>query len=92
ALKLPTIDIDNLTAAFNAVNYLHELGQQRIGGMAGPADLLLCDYRLQGYVQALRRSGITVDPHYIARGNFTFEAGANALEQLLAQPVPPTAV
>ena len=49
-------------------------------------------YRLQGFVQALRRSGITVDPHYIARGNFTFEAGANALEQLLAQPVPPTAV
>ena len=43
-------------------------------------------------MQALRRSGITVDPHYIARGNFTFEAGANALEQLLAQPVPPTAV
>ena len=52
----------------------------------------LCHYRLQGYVQALRRSGITVDPHYIARGNFTFEAGANALEQLLAQPAPPTAV
>ncbi|STS87389.1 transcriptional (co)regulator CytR [Klebsiella variicola] len=43
-------------------------------------------------MQALRRSGITVDPHYIARGNFTFEAGANALEQLLSQPVPPTAV
>ena len=52
----------------------------------------LCHYRLQGYVQALRRSGITVDPHYIARGNFTHEAGASALEQLLALPVPPTAI
>ena len=91
-LELPTVHIDNLTAAFNAVNYLHELGHQRIGCIAGPEDMPLCHYRLQGYVQALRRSGITVDPHYIARGNFTFEAGANALEQLLAQPVPPTAV
>jgi LacI family repressor for deo operon, udp, cdd, tsx, nupC, and nupG len=91
-LELPTVHIDNLTAAFNAVNYLHELGHQRIGCIAGPEDMPLCHYRLQGYVQALRRSGITVDPHYIARGNFTFEAGANALEQLLSQPVPPTAV
>ncbi|MDU3717841.1 MAG: DNA-binding transcriptional regulator CytR [Klebsiella michiganensis] len=91
-LELPTVHIDNLTAAFNAVNYLHELGHRRIGCIAGPEEMPLCHYRLQGYVQALRRSGITIDPHYIARGNFTYEAGANALEQLLALPVPPTAV
>lgn len=91
-LELPTVHIDNLTAAFNAVNYLHELGHQRIGCIAGPEEMPLCHYRLQGYVQALRRCGITVDPHYIARGNFTYEAGANALEQLLALPKPPTAI
>ena len=90
-LGLPTVHIDNLTASFDAVNYLHELGHQRIGCIAGPEEMPLCHYRLQGYVQALRRCGITVDPHYIARGNFTFEAGATALEQLLALPQPPTA-
>lgn len=74
-LELPTVHIDNLTAAFNAVNYLHELGHQRIGCIAGPEEMPLCHYRLQGYVQALRRCGIAVDPHYIARGDFTFEAG-----------------
>lgn len=51
-LELPTVHIDNLTAAFNAVNYLHELGHQRIGCIAGPEDMPLCHYRLQGYVQA----------------------------------------
>jgi LacI family repressor for deo operon, udp, cdd, tsx, nupC, and nupG len=91
-LELPTVHIDNLTAAFNAVNYLHELGHKRIGCIAGPEEMPLCHYRLQGYVQALRRSGITVEPQYIARGNFTYEAGSNALEQLLSLPVPPTAV
>ena len=75
-LELPTVHIDNLTAAFNAVNYLHELGHQRIGCIAGPEDMPLCHYRLQGYVQALRRSGITVDPHYIARGNAGAAPGA----------------
>ena len=91
-LELPTVHIDNLTAAFNAVNYLREQGHQLIGCIAGPEEMPLCHYRLQGYVQALRRSGITVDPHYIARGDFTFAAGSNALEQLLTLPKPPTAV
>ncbi|KIS45924.1 MULTISPECIES: DNA-binding transcriptional regulator CytR [Kosakonia] len=91
-LELPTVHIDNLTAAFNAVNYLQEQGHHLIGCIAGPEEMPLCHYRLQGYVQALRRSGTTVDPHYIARGDFTFEAGAHALEQLLALPKPPTAV
>ena len=91
-LELPTVHIDNLTAAFNAVSYLHELGHQRIGCIAGPEEMPLCHYRLQGYVQALRRCGVTVDPHYIARGDFTFEAGGNALRQLFELPQPPTAV
>lgn len=69
-LELPTVHIDNLTAAFNAVNYLQELGHKRIGCIAGPEEMPLCHYRLRGYVQALRRTGVTVDPHYIARGNF----------------------
>ena len=91
-LELPTVHIDNLTAAFNAVNYLQELGHKRIGCIAGPEEMPLCHYRLQGYVQALRRTGAIVDPHYIARGDFTFEAGGQALEKLLALPQPPTAV
>lgn len=91
-LELPTVHIDNLTAAFNAVNYLQEMGHKRIGCIAGPEEMPLCHYRLQGYVQALRRTGAIVDPHYIARGDFTFEAGGQALEKLLALPEPPTAV
>jgi len=91
-LELPTVHIDNLTAAFNAVYYLQQLGHERIACIAGPEEMPLCHYRLQGYVQALRRTGMVVDPHYIARGDFTFEAGATALAQLLSLPVPPTAV
>ena len=91
-LELPTVQIDNLTAAFDAVNYLYEQGHKRIGCIAGPEEMPLCHYRLQGYVQALRRCGIMVDPQYIARGDFTFEAGSKAMQQLLDLPQPPTAV
>lgn len=91
-LELPTVHIDKLTAAFDAVNYLYEQGHKRIGCIAGPEEMPLCHYRLQGYVQALRRCGIMVDPQYIARGDFTFEAGSKAMQQLLDLPQPPTAV
>jgi len=91
-LELPTVHIDNQTAAFDAVNYLYEQGHKRIGCIAGPEEMPLCHYRLQGYVQALRRCGIMVDPQYIARGDFTFEAGSKAMQQLLDLPQPPTAV
>ncbi|EOM2730637.1 DNA-binding transcriptional regulator CytR [Escherichia coli] len=91
-LELPTVHIDNLTAAFDVVNYLYEQGHKRIGCIAGPEEMPLCHYRLQGYVQALRRCGIMVDPQYIARGDFTFEAGSKAMQQLLDLPQPPTAV
>jgi len=91
-LDLPTVHIDNLTAAFEAVNHLLKLGHSRIACIAGPQDMPLCQYRLQGYIQALRRNGITLDPHYIVRGDFTFDAGSRALKQLMALPKPPDAL
>ncbi|MBP2169157.1 LacI family repressor for deo operon, udp, cdd, tsx, nupC, and nupG [Erwinia toletana] len=91
-LELPTVHIDNLTAAFEAVNHLHQLGHRRIACIAGPEEMPLCHYRLQGYIQALRRNGLPVEPEYIVRGDFTFEAGARALKQLMALPQPPDAL
>lgn len=91
-LELPTVHIDNLTAAFEAVNHLYQLGHRRIACIAGPEDMPLCHYRLQGYIQALRRNGLTVDPHYIVRGDFTFDAGSEALKQLMTLPEPPEAL
>ena len=58
-LELPTVHIDNLTAAFNAMNYLLELGHKRIGCIAGPEDMPLCHYRLQRL-----RSGTTSQRNY----------------------------
>jgi len=91
-MSLPTVHIDNLTAAFEAVNHLLQLGHRQIACIGGPEEMPLCQYRTQGYIQALRRSNIAVDPTYIVRGDFSFEAGAQALKQLMALPQPPRAL
>ncbi|GAB2946761.1 DNA-binding transcriptional regulator CytR [Hafnia psychrotolerans] len=91
-LELPTVHIDNLTAAYEAVHYLIGLGHQRIGCIAGPDNMPLCQYRSQGYIQALRRNGLTVESSYTAKGDFSYESGALALAELMSQSVPPTAI
>ncbi|MCX8959196.1 DNA-binding transcriptional regulator CytR [Erwinia psidii] len=91
-LELPSVHIDNLTAAFEAVNHLLKLGHSRIACIAGPHHMPLCHYRLQGYIQALQRHGIALEPRYIVRGDFTFDAGSTAMKQLMALPAPPDAL
>ncbi|KAB8310249.1 MULTISPECIES: DNA-binding transcriptional regulator CytR [Rahnella] len=91
-LELPTVHIDNLTAAFEAVHYLLNLGHQRIACIEGPKHMPLCQYRSQGYVQALRRNGISVENALTAQGDFTYESGARAVSELMALPSPPTAI
>lgn len=91
-LELPTVHIDNLTSSFNATHYLQQLGHQRIACITGPESMPLCQYRLQGYIQAMRRTGCAIREDYILRGDFTHESGAKCVQQLLSLSEPPTAI
>lgn len=91
-MELPTVHIDNLTSAFEAVNYLTQMGHRRIAQISGPSHTFLCQFRQQGYQQALRRVGVNARADYSVEGDFSFTAGAEAMETLLALPEPPTAV
>ncbi|MDV7105464.1 DNA-binding transcriptional regulator CytR [Vibrio sp. TH_r3] len=91
-LELPTVHIDNLTSAFEAVNYLTQMGHKKIAQISGPEESALCKFRHQGYQQALRRAGIALNTAYCTSSNFSFEGGAKALRKLLSLPDIPTAI
>ncbi|WP_413285672.1 DNA-binding transcriptional regulator CytR [Vibrio sp. MA40-2] len=91
-LELPTVHIDNLTSAFEAVNYLTQMGHKKIAQISGPEESALCKFRHQGYQQALRRAGIALNSAYCTSSNFTFEGGAKALRKLQSLPDAPTAI
>ena len=88
----PTVHIDNLTAAFDAVQYLIQRGHQRIACLTGPEELAICQYRRQGYLQALQRHNIPLNPYYLARGDFSFASGLTAIEHFLQLATPPDAI
>lgn len=91
-LEFPTVHIDNLTAAFNAVSWLLDNGLQRIACLTGPEQMSHCRYRRQGYIEALKRRNLPVNPHYLLRGDFSFSAGKEALMTLMRLADPPQAI
>ncbi|TCV93465.1 DNA-binding transcriptional regulator CytR [Biostraticola tofi] len=91
-LELPTVHIDNLTAAYEAVEYLFKLGHQRIACISGPEGTPLFEYRVQGFIQAMRRHSIPPAEQGIFRGDINFRTGANGLNTLISRPNPPTAI
>ncbi|MEJ2707828.1 MAG: LacI family DNA-binding transcriptional regulator [Anaerolineales bacterium] len=84
------IDIDNVTAAYNAVSHLVRLGYRRIATIKGMEKSTVTIDRLEGYRKALRERGLETDASLIASGDFTETSGYYAMQQLL--PAKPEAV
>lgn len=76
---VPYVDADNRGGARAAVQYLRDLGRERIAHIAGPADQTSSTDRLDGYRDVL----LDADPTLIAEGGFTVESGARAMRELL---------
>jgi LacI family transcriptional regulator len=88
--KVSYIDVDNVTAAYNAVSHLVRLGHKRIATITGmPGSTVTID-RLQGYRKALLERGRSLDDALVAEGDFTEAGGYMAMRQLL--PMNPDAV
>lgn len=75
-----------------AVDYLISLGHRRIGLIAGPDGFRSAQERRQGFMDALARHGLECGSERIAKGNYTFESGRTAAEQLLEAYPRPTAI
>jgi len=73
-----------------AVAHLAALGHQRVAYVAGPPDRSHVQYRTQAFLSAVAANGLSVLG--IARTDFSAEQGFRATDELLGQPVAPTAI
>lgn len=76
---VPYVDADNRGGARVAVQYLRDLGRERIAYIGGPPDQTSAVDRLDGYRDVL----LETDPTLVAEGAFTVESGARAMSELL---------
>lgn len=77
------IDVDNIQATFEAVNYMISLGYQRIATITGPMTHTPGVDRKEGYIKAITEHGWKVDERLIVEGDFTEKGGYIAMQELL---------
>jgi LacI family transcriptional regulator len=83
---------DNVRGAYEAVSHLIANGYRRIGVITGPLTVTTGHERLEGYRQALRDSGIPLDPALERSGPFSVASGREGTEQMLALDPRPDAL
>jgi DNA-binding LacI/PurR family transcriptional regulator len=85
------VNVDNRQGARLATSHLIELGHRRIAYITGAADHSDDLARMDGYREALERSGLAFDPGLIVRGDGYATGGEHAWPLLQALVHPPTA-
>lgn len=81
---------DERRAAADVARYLVALGHRRIATINGPTIYFSASERRAGFVDALAEHGLTLAGE--AEGDYGFDAGYEAAEQLLAVQPRPTAI
>lgn len=72
--------------------HLLKLGHRRIGMIGGPVETLCSRQRVDGYTDALRSTGVPVDPELIRSGDFGVASGHREATVLLGRKDRPTAI
>ena len=91
-LVAPSVRIDNMDGGFQAAEHLIEQGYKRIAILAGPKNLGISNSRLEGYMNALKKYKIKVDPSLIIHCDFNQDYAYIATRELLAMKKRPDAI
>jgi LacI family transcriptional regulator len=85
-LSVPSVDIDNRSAARAAVQHLIGLGHRRIACITNaPIAYTAAAERLSGYRDALEAAGLAFDERLVIEGGFDAASGHHAMTRLLAR-------
>jgi LacI family repressor for deo operon, udp, cdd, tsx, nupC, and nupG len=88
-LDIPGVHIDNVRAAYQALDYLCSLGHRRIGIVTGPRGTPISRDRWRGVNARARKDRCVIA---VVEGDFSIDSGIRAATVLLDRPGRPTAV
>lgn len=91
-LDLPTVKVDNVSASRGAVNYLIANGHREIAHLAGPLPERLAVERRDGYRMALEAADLRYSDALVVAGDYSIEAGREAIRRLTRDGVAFSAV
>lgn len=90
--EIPTVELDNVSAAQTMTEHLISLGHTNIGLISGPISGTITKDRLKGYKLAHKNAGIKFNPANITVGDYSISSGMLAASDLLTANKPPSAI
>jgi LacI family transcriptional regulator len=90
--KGPAVGATNFQGAFDAINYLINLGHSRIAFITGSLDLGCAQDRLAGYRSALNKHQIPFNSDWVIVGDFEQATGYKCATALMSLQERPTAI
>lgn len=86
------LPLDDFAGAYQATQYLIEMGHRRIAHITGILSHEDAVQRQAGYLQALQDAGLEPDPELIVEGDFVEQSGVLAVEILFSRGRPFSAI
>jgi LacI family transcriptional regulator len=91
--ELPTVNINYTEAVYDAIQLLTEKGHERIGMVSGPLeDPINGHHKFSGYRKALDEANLEIVEDYVYIGDYTYDAGIEAVEKFIELENRPSAV
>jgi len=90
--SIPSVNIDYEAAACEATSFLLDKGNEKMAFISGVDDTLINKEKYNGYVRAFKEKSLSLNEDYILTGDYSYDSGVEAVNQLLAMDDLPTAV
>lgn len=83
----PKVNSDNVTGSFNITEYLIKKGRKKIAYIKGKPDSPVTIDRNAGFMQAIKKYNIKLNPKLMLQGDYSIESGYLKTKQLIDQNI-----
>lgn len=87
---MPSVNIDYEQAAYEAVKFLLDKSSNQPAFISGQEDNHINQLKYEGYARALKESSVSVNEDIIVKGDYSYDSGIEAVNQLLDSGNVPT--
>lgn len=90
--NVPSVTVDDRGGAFSAVDYFIKNGITEIGHIGGYSHINIGKARCKGFIDAMNRNNIPINPKWVKEGGFGEEDGYRAFKEMFNDGSLPKAI
>lgn len=80
------ISVDDKMGSKKITKHLIDHGFKKIAHLSGPVDVSIGKKRFEGFAEAMKESGLQIDPKWVVESGFQEEGGKLAMQKILSRP------